>query len=147
MTAETGREDTDEALSTERSITDKREKASDDALDEWRASHAGDELRGAVEPTSSRHWLVIVNWTMIVFVVLWLAVITQQVILSTSRNADTAKQIGEINQRQIETVREQNNAQLCAQHDIVIAVRKIGTKLGLPVEDIVPPNVDGIDCP
>jgi hypothetical protein len=140
MTPETGREDTDDALETERALTDKREKASDVALDEWRESHVDDELNTVVEPTSPRHWLVVVNWTMIVLVVLWMAVITQQVILSTSRITD-------INSRQIEAVKTQNDAQLCAQHDIVVAVKKIGTKLGLPVSDIVPPNTDGMDCP
>lgn len=60
---------------------------------------------------------------------------------------NTARDVAEINRRQLELVAQQNDAQLCAQHDIVIAVRKIGTKLGLPVSDIVPPDVAGIVCP
>jgi len=55
--------------------------------------------------------------------------------------------ISDINRRQIEAVKQQNDAQLCAQHDITVAVRKIGLKLGLPVEDIVPPDVSAIQCP
>lgn len=59
----------------------------------------------------------------------------------------TLRQISEINQRQIQAVQQQNNTQLCAQHDIVIAVRQIGVKLGLPVDDIRIPDVEGLNCP
>lgn len=55
--------------------------------------------------------------------------------------------ISDINQRQIAAVAQQNDAQLCAQHDIVIAVKQIGHKLGLPVTDIYVPDVAGLDCP
>jgi len=47
---------------------------------------------------------------------------------------------------QTNIVQHQNDTQLCAQHDITVAVKKIGLKLGLPVDDIVPPDVRGIDC-
>jgi hypothetical protein len=89
---------------------------------------------------AKRRTLDQLNWVMIALVLLWMAIVTQQVILA-------ATHISDINTRQIESVKAQNNTQLCAQHDIVIAVRKIGLKLGLPVVDIVPPNVDGIECP
>jgi hypothetical protein len=46
--------------------------------------------------------------------------------------------ISDINQRQLDAVKNQNTAQLCAQHDIVDAVKKIGRSLGLPTDDIVP---------
>lgn len=56
------------------------------------------------------------------------------------------QQIADLNQRTGQIVISQNEAQLCAQHDIVVAVRQIGRKLGLPVEDIIVPNVEGLDC-
>jgi hypothetical protein len=57
------------------------------------------------------------------------------------------QQIAALNERTGQAVLTQNETQLCAQHDIVIAVRKIGEKLGLPVDDIAVPNVEGLDCP
>ena len=54
--------------------------------------------------------------------------------------------VSDFNARQIETVRVQNELQLCAQHDIVTAVKGIGRKLGLPTDDIIPPNVEGLHC-
>lgn len=56
------------------------------------------------------------------------------------------RDIATITEQQVVIVQQQNEAQLCAQHEIVVAVRKIGVKLGLPVEDIVPPDVEGLDC-
>jgi hypothetical protein len=47
---------------------------------------------------------------------------------------------------QITAAKRQNNIQICAQHDLTIALRKIGLRLGLPVEDIRPPTTKGIDC-
>jgi hypothetical protein len=140
MSEGSGRHETNEALADERAITDKRTAASDDQLERWRTDHADDALNGAVELKAHRSWLGVVNMVMVVLVVLWLAVITQQVLLSTSR-------ISDINSRQIATVQRQNDAQLCAQHDIIVSVRKIGSKLGLPVEDITVPDVTGLDCP
>lgn len=57
------------------------------------------------------------------------------------------QQIANLNQQTADFVISQNNAQLCAQHDIVNAVRKIGLRLGLPVEDINAPDVKELDCP
>lgn len=56
------------------------------------------------------------------------------------------QQIADLNRRTGVYVISQNNAQLCAQHDIVIAVKQIGVKLGLPVDDIVVPDVTGLPC-
>src|SRR4051794_37868240 len=58
-----------------------------------------------------------------------------------------AKRISDINQNQLDAVTTQNAQQLCNQHDMVQAVRLIGEKLNLPVEDIVPPPIGDIDCP
>jgi hypothetical protein len=140
MSDKSGRHETDEALEDERRMTDERERAGDDALDEWRVEHEGDAItNGTVELTSPRHLLAVVNWVMIVLVVLWMAIITQQVILSTSR-------ISDINTRQIATVQDQNDTQLCAQHDITVAVISVARKLGLPTDDIAVPDITGLEC-
>jgi hypothetical protein len=55
--------------------------------------------------------------------------------------------ISDINQRQLDSVQLQNSAQICAQADIVGAVKQIGRSLGLPVQDIVPPDTTGLECP
>jgi hypothetical protein len=129
-----GRHETDEALAGER-------RMSDEDLDDWRSAHEGDVLASDadVDTPKPRHLLVAVNWIMIVLVVLWMAIITQQVILSTSR-------ISDINSRQIATVQEQNDTQLCAQHDITVAVISVARKLGLPTDDIAVPDVAGLAC-
>lgn len=56
------------------------------------------------------------------------------------------QQIADLTRRQIIFIQEQNNVQLCAQYEITVAVRKIGLRLGLPVDDIQPPKLGGIDC-
>lgn len=57
-----------------------------------------------------------------------------------------AGKLSEINQRQIDQIKAQNVRQLCVQHDIVIAIRQVAIKLGLPVSDILVPSVRGLDC-
>jgi hypothetical protein len=57
----------------------------------------------------------------------------------------------EATQAQIEFVQGQNDKQLCAQHDIILAVRKLGRgferALGLPpLTNIDVPDVKGLDC-
>lgn len=52
----------------------------------------------------------------------------------------------EIQARQIHYVQDQNTLQLCAQREILVAVRGIGRKLGLPVADITTPEVDPTTC-
>lgn len=59
----------------------------------------------------------------------------------------TNQTVSEINENQIHYVQAQNDAQLCAQHDIVLAVKSIGHKLGLPVNDIPVPSIEGLACP
>lgn len=132
------RADTDAALGSERGYTDaERMERSDTNIAAWRTEHADDDLNGATSHQFALPpWL---NLAMVVLVIAWMAVVTSQVIISTGR-------IAEINKRQIEAVKLQNDQQLCVQADIVGAVRKIGLKLGLPVEDIVPPDVTGLEC-
>lgn len=79
------------------------------------------------------------NLLLIVVVILFLLTLTGFVFYATSK-------IGQFSRQQIEYVQHQNDAQLCAQHDIIVAVRKIGQKLGLPVEDIVVPNIEELNC-
>ena len=59
----------------------------------------------------------------------------------------TNQTVGQLNQNQVAIVQQQNDAQICTQHDIVLAVKSIGRKLGLPVDDITVPDVKGLDCP
>lgn len=142
---ETERAEMDVALGDERDLTDEHDRvrmvASDEAIDQWRREHADDAIVTSTPARRRSDWVVppLVNIAMIVLVVVWMAVVTSQVVVSTGRIAD-------INQRQISTVQEQNDLQLCAQNDMVTAIRKIGLKLGLPVEDIVPPDVTGLTC-
>lgn len=65
-------------------------------------------------------------------------------------NAQEARQ-EQITQTQIEIVQNQNNIQLCAQHDVILAVRKLDRGLervlGLPpLANIDVPRVKGLDC-
>lgn len=138
------RGETDEALKDERWVTDEHDRESmdesDAALDRWRGEHAADGPSALGGATHGR--LVVPSWlnfAMILLVLAWMAIITSQVIVSTAR-------IAEINARQIITVQQQNDQQLCVQHDIVSAIKKIGLKLGLPVVDIVPPDITGLEC-
>jgi hypothetical protein len=88
---------------------------------------------------AKRRTLDLLNWVMIVLVLLWMAIITQQVILA-------ATHISDINTRQIATVQNQNDTQLCAQHDITLAVISVARKLGLPTDDIAVPDIAGLEC-
>lgn len=58
----------------------------------------------------------------------------------------TFHQLVDFQQQQIVYIQKQNDLQLCAQHDIIVATRKIGQKLGLPVRDIMVPSVEGLNC-
>jgi hypothetical protein len=66
--------------------------------------------------------------------------------LTSYLTVKTNATVDEVNRQQVIIVQQQNNAQLCAQHDILVAVRQIGRKLGLPVADIIVPDVTGLDC-
>jgi hypothetical protein len=76
---------------------------------------------------------------------LFLNVIALTILLSVSYLAyDT---VGQINERQIEQVQSQNDTQICAQHDLILAIRRVGADLNLPaVRDIRPPSIEGINC-
>lgn len=86
-----------------------------------------------------RSALYVANTVLIIAVIVTLGVLTASVV-------NAGRQVAEFNERQVLIVQEQNDLQLCTQHDITTAVRKIGRKLGLPVDDITPPNVEAIDC-
>lgn len=89
--------------------------------------------------TVSRRLIDALNVALVVFTIIVLFSLVGITIWNTQR-------ISQINQRQIEQVKQQNYSQLCAEADIVDAVRKIGLSLGLPVTDIHPPDVTGLDC-
>jgi hypothetical protein len=76
---------------------------------------------------------------------LFLNVIALTILLSVSYLAyDT---VGRIDQRQVEQIKDQNDAQICARHDIVLAIKRIGDDLNLPgVRNLEPPSIEGIDC-
>jgi len=59
----------------------------------------------------------------------------------------TAIEVQHISERQSAYVQAQNNSQLCNQHDMLVALVNIGDKLGLPTDDIVIPDVEGLNCP
>lgn len=85
----------------------------------------------------------IIDWLFLLQVVLVVGVL----LILTAYTVQTANQVQVISQRQIDIVQQQNNAQLCAQHDIIIATRQIARSLGLPTSGIVVPNVEGLSCP
>jgi len=68
-----------------------------------------------------------------------LCFIIAQLVLATEH-------IQQIQRDQIHYVQDQNTLSLCAQREILVAVRGIGRKLGLPVEDIVAQKVDPVLC-
>lgn len=67
--------------------------------------------------------------------ILVLSFIIMQLILATSR-------IQKLQDAQIHYIQDQNTLQICGQREMLVALRSIGRKLGLPVEDIVAPYVD-----
>lgn len=63
----------------------------------------------------------------------------------------TNRTVAEINRRQIEAVQNQNNQQLCVQHDIILTVRQLAEgfrrTFGTPqLAEIEVPDVTGLDC-
>lgn len=81
----------------------------------------------------------------------WLNLITIVLVLvlmgwQTASVLQTQQALEEFNQRQILIVRDQNYLQICAHHDTLVAVRKIGLSLGLPVDDLQAPDVEGLNC-
>jgi hypothetical protein len=82
------------------------------------------------------YWL---NGAMIIALLLWMGWFTARTIAEQQRDAA-------FREAQIDYIQQQNNAQLCAQHDIILAVRKTNRSLGLPVDQIRPPDIEGIEC-
>ena len=71
--------------------------------------------------------------------ILVLSFIIMQLILAAAR-------LERIQETQIQVVQDQNTLSLCNQREMIVAVRSIGRKLGLPVADITAPNVDPVEC-
>lgn len=86
-----------------------------------------------------RHALDMLALATTVVIILWLGFLTSRVFLAT-------EQIRKFAEQQLTQVQVQNEQQLCVQHDIILAVRQIGTKLGLDVSDIRFPSVRGLPC-
>jgi hypothetical protein len=59
----------------------------------------------------------------------------------------TSLRLNDVNQQQLDLLEQQNTAQICSQADIVGAVKQIGRSLGLPTDDIVVPDTEGLNCP
>lgn len=85
----------------------------------------------------------VLDWLFMLQVVLVVGVL----LVLTTYTVQTANQVQVISQRQIDYVAQQNNLQLCAQHDIIVATRQIARSLGLPTRGIVVPDVTGLPCP
>ncbi len=88
----------------------------------------------------SRRWLDALVTFQIVLTILVLSVIVVYTV-------QTAETVAELNRRQLEYVTQQNMQQICNQHDSLVALVKIGERLGLPTHDITIPSVEGLDCP
>lgn len=86
-----------------------------------------------------RRWLYLSNSVLIVVVLGTLIYLTASVL-------EASNDVQHFTEQQVEIIQDQNDLQLCTQHDITIAIRKIGRKLGLPVDDITVPHVEEIDC-
>ncbi len=79
------------------------------------------------------------NAVLIVLLVLWMGWIT-------ARQIETGTAVAEFNENQIIYVQQQNDRQLCAQHDILVALRTFMRTLGLPTDNIRVPDTEGINC-
>ncbi len=86
-----------------------------------------------------RRALYVANTALIALVLGTLVYLTVTVV-------DASNSVKTFNEQQVRYVQDQNDLQLCTQHDLTIAVRKIGRKLGLPVDDITVPNVEDVPC-
>jgi len=81
-----------------------------------------------------------------VWVYVGIVVVVVALIALTASVLQYQRQSAELNRRQIMAIQQQNDLQICAQHDMLQAIKKIGLKLGLPVQDIHPPDTEGLDC-
>lgn len=86
-----------------------------------------------------RRWLYLSNSVLIVVVLGTLIYLTASVL-------EASNDVQHFTEQQVQIIQAQNDLQLCTQHDITIAIRKIGRKLGLPVDDITVPIVREIPC-
>ncbi len=77
---------------------------------------------------------------------LLIALVLGTLVYLTVTVVDASNSVKEFNEQQVRYVQNQNDLQLCTQHDLTIAVRKIGRKLGLPVDDISVPKVQEEHC-
>jgi hypothetical protein len=99
----------------------------------------GDHEGGGVKDSRVRAILSWVNVVVIVGVILWMSAITASTL-------QTQATVAEFNENQIIYVQQQNDRQLCAQHDILVALRTFMRTLGLPTDNIRVPDTEGIDC-
>ena len=80
-----------------------------------------------------------------------LGILTAMMFLALDRINDQATRQDLIIKQQIEFVQTQNDVQLCTQHDIILAVQKLGRGfervLGLPpLANIDIPDTHGLNC-
>jgi uncharacterized membrane protein len=54
--------------------------------------------------------------------------------------------IQELTQKQLESVAEQSKARSCSQYQTIHVLKQIGRDLGIPVNDVVLPDITGFDC-
>ncbi len=59
---------------------------------------------------------------------------------------DATQTLADVQMRQVQQAQVVQADALCNQREMLVAIRKIGLKLGLPVEDIRLPDVEGLDC-
>jgi uncharacterized protein HemX len=89
----------------------------------------------------------------VILIIVVLALVVGFVVNATGRISTITQDQLLVTHRQTATVQQQNDAQLCNQHDIVLAVRRLGLgfskSLGLPVKpykEIRPPSTEGLNC-
>jgi hypothetical protein len=69
------------------------------------------------------------------------------VVLVVGYTIRTGQEVRQISERQTLILQQQNNFQICNQHDMILALDDIARKLGLPPNDFVVPDVKGLNCP
>lgn len=76
-----------------------------------------------------------------------LLLVTIAVVLVVGFTIKTGLEIQQISERQTLILQQQNNFQLCNQRDMLLALNDISRKLGLPPNDFVIPDTEGLNCP
>jgi hypothetical protein len=69
------------------------------------------------------------------------------VVLVVGYTIRTGQEVRQISERQTLILQQQNNFQICNQHDMLLALNDISRKLGLPPNDFVIPDIEGLNCP